>query len=148
VSVKSQRSTRGIHNPTTDELAFPRCKVRGTESEEIDMINVEDPRQRAYLELLERGLVAIRNHARTGQTTLCEIEADHIHNIPSLLNEVNERRHLFYIIQERGLYLERLRRLVATEYLELRLILYTEPWQVLASVSGVVLSEDHPGATP
>jgi hypothetical protein len=73
------------------------------------VIHIEDPRQRAYLELLERALVAIRNHAHTRDATLCAIEADHIHNIPSLLDEANELRHRFYIVKERGLYLARLR---------------------------------------
>lgn len=106
-----------------------------------DVIHVEQPRQRAYLQLLERGLPTIRDSAYGGQIALCEIEADHLHNIPSLLEEPNERRHIFYIVKERGLYLERLRKLGATEYLEDRAIWYTEPWQVLAKIAGVELSE-------
>jgi hypothetical protein len=72
---------------------------------------------------------------------LCRIEADHLHNIPTLLGETNEHRHVFYIMQERELYLERLRKLGATEYLEQTAIWYSEPWWVLACAAGVVLSE-------
>jgi hypothetical protein len=105
------------------------------------MIQTEFPRQRAYLELLERGLVTIRNYAHGGQAVLCEIEADHIHNIPSLLEEPNEARHLYYIAKERGLYLERLRKLGLAEPLEHSAIWYSEPWRVLASIAGIDLSK-------
>jgi hypothetical protein len=104
------------------------------------VIHAEDPRQRAYLQVLEHGLVAIRNCAHRGQIALCEIEADHVHNIPSLLGESNELRHRYYILQERGLYLDRLRKLEASEYLEDRAIWYAEPWRVLASIAGVEIS--------
>lgn len=99
------------------------------------------PREQAYLDLLHRGLIFVRNFAYGGQTDLCHIEADHLHNIPTLLRETNEHGHVFYIMQERGLYLERLRMLGATEHLELVTIFYSEPWWVLACAAGVVLSE-------
>jgi hypothetical protein len=89
------------------------------------------------LDLLHRGLVLLRNSAHLGQTALCRIEADHLHNIPTLLGETNEHRHVYYIKQERGLYLERLRELEATEYLEQVGIWYSEPWWVLARAAGV-----------
>src|SRR5688572_20545003 len=79
---------------------------------------LDQPRSRAYLELLAWGLLAIRDDAYGGRIALCRIESDHLHNIPSLLEEPNEQRHLYYIVQERGLYLERLKELGATEYLE------------------------------
>lgn len=91
--------------------------------------------------MLKWGLLAIRDNAHSGRIALCEIEADHIHNIPSLLEESNEQRHLFYIVQERGLYLERLKKVGATEYLERRASWYSEPWRVLASIAGVGLLE-------
>lgn len=95
------------------------------------------PRQQAYLDLLERGLVMIRNFAYAGNIELCRIEADHLHNIPSLLHEDNERRHVYYIRGERGLYLQRLRERGAAEYLEEVGIWYAGPWRVLAEVAGV-----------
>jgi hypothetical protein len=100
-----------------------------------------ETRQRAYLDLLARGVVAVRNYAYSGQMALCEVEADHIHNIPSLLEETNELRHRFYIVQERGLYLDRLNPLGAMEYLEFMRIWYAQPWKMLASIAGVELTE-------
>jgi hypothetical protein len=101
-----------------------------------------NPRQQAYLDLLDRGLVLLRNFAaHAGDIELCRIEADHLHNIPSLLHEDNEHRHEYYIRGERGLYLQRLRKLGAAEYLERVHIWYFEPWQVLAEAAGYPLPE-------
>ncbi len=97
------------------------------------------PRDQAYRDILERGLVAIRNAAQGGLTALCAIEADHIHNIPSLLDETNESRHHYYITAERTGYLEQLKRLDAHQYLEQQLIWYWEPWSVLARHAGIEL---------
>jgi hypothetical protein len=98
-----------------------------------------NPRQQAYLDLLSHGLVAVRNLAYGRKVALCEVEADHLHNIPSLLNEPNERRHIFYIVKERGLYLERLHRMDACEHLESMTIWYGQSWRTLASIAGVEL---------
>lgn len=98
-------------------------------------------REQAYLTVLHHGLVMVRNSAYGGQIDLCRIEADHLHNIPSLPGEINESRHLYYIEDERGLYLDRLRKLGATEYLEHAEIFYSEPWRVLAGIAGVRIAE-------
>jgi hypothetical protein len=105
------------------------------------MVDAIQPRQRAYLDRLHHGLVLLRNFAHAGQTELYRIEADHLHNIPTLLDETNEHRHLYYITQEREGYLSRLRELKATVYLEQVANWYSEPWQVLASAAGGELSE-------
>lgn len=105
------------------------------------MIHVAEPRSRAYLELLEWGLLATRDQAHAGHARLCEIEADHIHNIPSLIDEPDERRHLYYINKERGLFLQRLGEVADAEYVERRRFYCSEPWQVLASIAGVTLTE-------
>lgn len=97
------------------------------------------PRLQAYLDLLHRGLVRLRNCAHAGSVELSHIEADHLHNIPTLLYEDNEHRHVYYIQGERGLYLQRLRELGATESLEQASIWYAEPWLVLAEAAGVRL---------
>jgi len=88
-------------------------------------------RNQAYLEILKWGLLAIREAAFTGKTKLCEIEADHIHNLPSLLNDANEKRHHCYIVPERKYYLEQLERYGEVEYLEKQMRSYKEPWTVL-----------------
>jgi len=67
---------------------------------------------------------------------LCAIEADHLHNIPSLLYETNEERHLYYIEAERAGYLEFLHHSGKTEYLRSRHACYDEPWRILASAAG------------
>jgi hypothetical protein len=41
--------------------------------------------------------VLLHNLAYAGQIELCRIEADHLHNIPTLLGEANEDRHVYYI---------------------------------------------------
>jgi hypothetical protein len=66
-------------------------------------------RQQAYATLLHHGLIAIRSFAWDGRVKLCEIEADHLHNIPSLLEESNEARHRYYLEAERTSYLDRLK---------------------------------------
>jgi hypothetical protein len=98
-------------------------------------------REQAYLSLLHWGLPRLRDSACGGQIDLCHIEADHLHNIPSLFGETNEHRHLYYIEQERGLYLERLVKLGATEYLEEAKQLYSGSWKALAAAAGVRLPE-------
>jgi hypothetical protein len=105
------------------------------------MGNVEQPRDKAYLTLLQFGLLFARECAQEGQLELCHIEADHLHNLPSLVGETNAHRHEYYIVHERGLYLERLRERGATEYQERAGRYYAEPWQILAAEAGVQLDE-------
>jgi hypothetical protein len=103
--------------------------------------DVVTPRDQAYLDLLHLGLVLLRNFSYTGRVALWRIESDHLHEIPTLIGESNEHRHVYYITGERGLYLQRLRELGAADYLEDVGILYAELWRVLASAAGVELSE-------
>ncbi|HEY1186556.1 MAG TPA: hypothetical protein VGE74_02815 [Gemmata sp.] len=111
-----------------------------------------ETREQAYLALLHHGLVRVRNLAASGQLDLCRIEADYLHNIPSLLHEDNERRHVYFIRGERGLYLQRLRELGATECLEQAGIWYSQAWLMLAETAGMRLrawdQEAEPGAAP
>jgi hypothetical protein len=60
------------------------------------------PRLQAYIDLLHRGLMLLRNYTYAGNVALRRIEADHLHNIPTLLYEGNEHRHDYYIRGERG----------------------------------------------
>lgn len=99
----------------------------------------------AYLQILQHGLVMLRNALDGGESGIARIEADHLHNIPTLLNETNENRHLYYIQEERGLYLARLRvfgtTAFLTEYLESMATFYSEPWLALAAIAGVRISD-------
>jgi len=106
------------------------------------MTNESLDRDKAYLTLLHCGLVTLRNIAHSGEIDFCRIEAEHLHEIPTLVGEPNERRHEYYLRGTRGLYLQSLRELGAGEYMENANIWYSEPWRVLASVAKVQLSEE------
>ena len=103
------------------------------------MADSVQPRLQAYLDILNFGLVLIRNCMHVGNVELNRIEADHLHNIPTLLYEDNEHRHEYYIRGERMLYLQRLRELGATEYLKQAGIWYSGPWMILAEAAGLKL---------
>jgi hypothetical protein len=105
------------------------------------VVEALQPRDRAYLDLLHNGLVLLRNFAHGGRVKLCRVEAEHLHEIPTLIGEANEFRHEYYLRATRGLYLQQLRELGATEYLEQLAIWYTPAWRVLASAAGVQLTE-------
>lgn len=54
-------------------------------------------RQEIYLAILYRGLLAIRGAAHAGDTEQCHAEADHLHNMPELLRNLDkEELHNFY----------------------------------------------------
>lgn len=97
------------------------------------------PRDRAYLDLLHHGLVLLRDFACRGRMEGCLIEAEHLHEIPTLIGEANEHRHVYYLRGTRGLYLQRLRELGDAAYLEQVSIWYASPWRVLAQVAGMRL---------
>lgn len=103
--------------------------------------NVSEQRDQAYLQLLHRGLVLLRNCADGGKTELCCIEADHLHNLPTLVGETNERRHVYYLQAERAAYLQRLRESGHADYLEYARRWYAEPWRALATAAGLPLAE-------
>lgn len=89
-------------------------------------------RKEAYQRILSVGLLAIRDRATTlNSVKIAEIEADHLHNIPSLLEETNEHRHIFYAHKERNLYLQRIRDHADQNYLDYVVRLYQEPWEIL-----------------
>jgi hypothetical protein len=96
---------------------------------------VMQARQQAYAEILRWGLLAIREAAYAGKMKVCEVEADHIHNLPSLLDEPNEARHQCYIGQERSYYLDCLERLGDAEYSAERKRVYEQPWKVLVALA-------------
>jgi hypothetical protein len=93
-------------------------------------------RQDAYIEILNWGLLAIRDYAaHHGNAELAELEADHIHNLPSLLNEPNEARHHYYIYQERQYYLDRLMVQTHPQYRDRVLRWYKGPWAALLLIA-------------
>ena len=49
-----------------------------------------------YLAILQSGLAAIRNASHKGGVDYIREEAEHLHEIPSLIGENNIQRHLYY----------------------------------------------------
>lgn len=89
-------------------------------------------RREAYAQILTYGLIAIRDFGSFGRNPeLCRIEADHLHNIPSLVDEPNERRHIYYAVEERSLYMERVQALADQDYLHVTVERYRKPWIIL-----------------
>jgi hypothetical protein len=88
-------------------------------------------RRHAYLHILKHGLLAIRESARSNNAKLCEVEAEHLHNIPSLLDETNERRHIYYAELERKSYMDHVLSHADPGYMSRTVDLYEKAWVVL-----------------
>jgi hypothetical protein len=58
------------------------------------------------LRILETGVLRTRSLAWAGRSDLCAREADHIHNIPSLLLDYSEDKLRYYWDVERISYIE------------------------------------------
>ena len=85
-------------------------------------------RDEIYRQILHIGLNELRDAAVNGRIQYCAVEAEHLHNIPSLIGEPNELRHDYYFDAERAYYLERVER---SEEIEFMLGRYAELWQQL-----------------
>lgn len=103
------------------------------------MGDATERRDRAYLDLLHHGLVLLRNFACGGRLEFAPIEAEHLHEVPTLIGEANERRHAYYLRDTRELYLQQLRVIGDAAYLEQVSIWYSGPWRVLADAAGMRL---------
>lgn len=116
------------------------------------MGEVSTPRDRAYLDLLHQGLVFLRNYSRIGRWEFIPIESEHLHEVPTLIGEDGEGRHVYYLRGTRELYLQQLRALGDAEYLKQVSIWYSHPWRVLAEIAGWPLpvwdQDAEPGAAP
>lgn len=91
-------------------------------------------RDQIYVQILDFGLLRLRDSACGGHIQYCAIEAEHLHNIPSLIGETNELRHQYYFEKERTYYLERVDRSIPG--IEFTLRRYEELWQQLAGLIG------------
>jgi hypothetical protein len=85
-----------------------------------------------YLQILHVGLLRLRDAARLGYVEYCANEAEHLHNVPSLIGETNEHRHEFYLEKERPYYLERLD--LSIPGMDFTLRRYEELWQRLTAL--------------
>ncbi len=91
-------------------------------------------RDQIYIRILEHGLLRLRDASLLRMVEYCAIEAEHLHNLPSLIGEANERRHEYYFEKERPCYLERVDRFVPG--LDFTLRRYEECWQELRELVG------------
>lgn len=91
-------------------------------------------RDGGYAKILSFGLVRMRDAGEAGYATYCVVEAEHLHNIPSLIGEANEKRHEYYFDKERTWYLERVDRTVPGVAFTLKR--YEELWEELRRLRG------------
>jgi hypothetical protein len=68
----------------------------------------------ALAQILETACLYIRVAASRGDTGYCEVEADHVHNLPRLLRSFDRDRLEYYFSVERPAYIEALKRLPGT----------------------------------
>ncbi|HEY2589888.1 MAG TPA: hypothetical protein VGI81_29355, partial [Tepidisphaeraceae bacterium] len=89
-------------------------------------------RNELYLRILNLGLLRIRGAAYDGGHQHCEIEADHLHNIPSYIAGGDAAHHLYYLAKEIPYYLDRIDRTVAANVDLLRW--YAPLWRELETL--------------
>lgn len=61
--------------------------------------------RKSLLGILEVGLLRIRAFGTAGDADSCSAEADHLHNIPKLIDSVNLERISYYYNVERSAFL-------------------------------------------
>src|SRR4051794_19292143 len=85
----------------------------------------------AIAEILYVGLLRVRNAGSAGDAALCMIEADHLHNLPALLQNPAEDLLEFYLETERDAYLRQLgdHRAADNHHLDVRA--FERSWSVL-----------------
>src|SRR5690242_1843553 len=64
-------------------------------------------RNEVYLEILKLGFMFIRGAGYHGDHRYCEVEADHLHNVPSYIAGGDAANHLYYLSKEVPLYLKK-----------------------------------------
>ena len=90
-------------------------------------------RDSIYVQILHHGLLRIRDSAALGHLDYCIVESEHLHNVPSLIGEINEERHLYYFSQERAHYLEHVDHSIPG--LDFTLRRYVELWDRLRQLN-------------
>jgi hypothetical protein len=59
-----------------------------------------------YVGLLQVGFIVLRQAVWSNDPEWAQIEVQHLHNIPSLINEPNVARHRYFWFQEREQYIQ------------------------------------------
>ena len=90
-----------------------------------------------YWNILKSGLISTCAAAGEGDLSRCRAEAEHIHNIPSLIGEQNVARHLYYATQEREAYIQWLLSTNRKELREHALLVFGSEWQQMDAVLGL-----------
>jgi hypothetical protein len=90
-----------------------------------------------YWRILQSGLISIRDAAGEGDLARCRAEAEHIHNIPSLISEENVNRHIYYAMQEREAYIEWVLSTGRKDLCERALLVFAGEWEAMDSVLGL-----------
>jgi hypothetical protein len=85
----------------------------------------------AVVQLLKTSLLRIRRAAGAEDSSLCFIEADHVHNLPTLLESYSEELLRFYLNVEREAYLKQLERHAARDAYHRDVREMQPPWSAL-----------------
>lgn len=96
-----------------------------------------------YFEILTAGLIAVRDAGANDDTARCRAEAEHIHNIPSLIGEQNIQRHLYYATVERRRYLDWVVASGRQDVLDYARLAYSWRWKRMDEILGIA-SESMP----
>ena len=86
------------------------------------------------LEILKQAALNIRLAAHKGDSEQCFQEADHIHNIPTILSSFSEENLKYYLKVERSIYLKRSKK----GYPKFRLRKAGVTWKKLFSCEGIL----------
>jgi hypothetical protein len=61
-----------------------------------------------YVRLLSVGFLVLQQAVDSGDLDWIRTEVEFLHNVPSLIGEMNIKRHRYFWLGERALYLERM----------------------------------------
>lgn len=95
-------------------------------------------RDQIYIEILRFGLISLRNHTLSGDLNYCATEAEHLHEIPTLIGFANESGHEYYLRGHRSLYLERVDQ--AKDSIGFVLNRYRELWPQLEAIHAMAIA--------
>ena len=80
----------------------------------------------ALAQILSTAILSLRFNARQGNLKYCDIESDHIHNLPSLIERYDRDKLRYYLQSTREEYVGKLKQLNAGNP-----SVYEEQWRVL-----------------
>src|SRR5436309_2356627 len=87
-----------------------------------------------YLSLLHWGLISVRNASYAGDINWCRAEAEHLHEIPTLIGDENIFRHFDYARRMRRIFLSWLEQANNPELKKFVDDLYCPIWKKMADI--------------